>query len=106
MAVAELSADEASFRRFHTVDLPRRIGSGNGPLAFADVERLGAIGLGTPAESYTYRPDGGSVSVLPGEDAADTVVEMDLDAWHGLVSDLDTATAAWAGTPPTAAPSS
>jgi ectoine hydroxylase-related dioxygenase (phytanoyl-CoA dioxygenase family) len=91
MAVAELQADEASFRRFHTVDLPRRIAAGNGALAFADVERLGAIGLRTPAGSFTYRPDHGSVSVLPGEEEADTVVEMDLESWHGLISDLDTA---------------
>ncbi len=91
MAVAELHADEASFRRFHTVDLPRRIAAGNGALAFADVERLGAIGLRTPAGSFTYRPDHGSVSVLPGEAEADTVVEMDLESWHGLISDLDTA---------------
>ncbi len=91
MAVAELHADEASFHRFHTVDLPGRIAAGNGALAFADVERLGAIGLRTPAGSYTYRPADGSVSVLSGEEEADTVVEMDLESWHGLISDLDTA---------------
>jgi hypothetical protein len=91
MAVAEFHADRTSFHRFHSVDLPQRIASGNGALAFADVERLGSIGLRTPAGSYTYRPDHGSIAVLPGEEGADTVVEMDLESWHGLVSDLDTA---------------
>ena len=91
MAVTELHADAASFRRFHAVDLPQRIASGNGALAFTDAERLGSIGLRTPAGSYTYRPEHGSVAILEGEEHADTVVEMDLDSWLGLVSDLDTA---------------
>ena len=91
MAVAELHADAASFHRFHTVELPQRIASGNGALAFADVERLGSIALRTPAGSYTYRPDGGSVAILEGEEHADTVAEIDLGSWLGLASDLDTA---------------
>lgn len=91
MADAKLQADAASFHRFHAVDLPQRIAAGNGALAFADVERLGSVGLRTPAGSYTYRPDRGSVAILDGEDDADTVVDMDLDSWLGLVSDLDTA---------------
>ena len=91
MSASELAADEDSFWRFHTVELPERIAAGNGALAFADVEWLGSVGLRTPAGSYTYVPTDGSVEVREGEDAADTVIEVDLDSWLGLVCDLDTA---------------
>ncbi len=91
MSGAELCADAASFHRFHAEELPGRIAAGNGALAWADVEKLGSIGLRTAAGSYTYVPADGSVAVLEGEDRADTVIELDLESWLGLVSDLDTA---------------
>jgi len=86
-----LSADAASFHRFHTVELPRRLRNGNGDLAFTDVRPLGSLAIATPAGAYTYVPGDGTVHVVAGTEVADTVVEMDLDAWLGLVSDLDTA---------------
>lgn len=87
----EFAADEASFHRFHTDDLPRRLAEGNGALAFEDLESLGTLALKTPAGSYTYVPTGGTVEVHEGTDGADTVVSLDLDSWLGLISDLDTA---------------
>lgn len=86
-----LGADAGSFHRFHTVELPRLLAEGNGALAFADVARLGTLGLATPAGAYTYVPRDGTIEVIEGTEQADTVIEMDLESWLGLVSDLDTA---------------
>ncbi len=86
-----LGADAESFRHFHETVLPARIEAGNGRLAYADLEGLGTLAVRSPAGSYTYVPNEGTVEVCEGEDGADTVVELDLDSWLGLVSDLDTA---------------
>jgi len=86
-----LAADATSFHRFHADLLPARIATGNGALAFADLEHLGTLAVRTPAGSWTYVPRAGSVELLEGEATADAVVAVDLDAWLGLVSDLDTA---------------
>ncbi len=90
-APAVLAADTDSFHRFHSEVLPARIAAGNGALAFADLEDLGTLAVRTPAGSWTYVPRSGSVELLEGEATADAVVAVDLDAWLGLVSDLDTA---------------
>lgn len=88
-ALAMGEGDE--FRTFHERDLPARLAAGNGALAYADVAPLGSIALATPAGSYTFRPSDGTIEVLAGDEHADTVIGLDLDAWRGLVSDLDTA---------------
>ena len=88
---ADLAADPDSFHRFHSEVLPARIAAGNGALAFADLADLGTLAIRTPAGSWTYVPGTGSVELLEGEATADAVVAVDLDAWLGLVSDLDTA---------------
>jgi len=88
---ADLAADPDSFHRFHSEVLPARIAAGNGALAFADLADLGTLAIRTPAGSWTYVPGAGSVELLEGEATADAVVAVDLDAWLGLVSDLDTA---------------
>ena len=88
---ADLAADPDSFHRFHSEVLPARIAAGNGALAFADLADLGTLAIRTPAGSWTYVPGTGSVELLEGEATADAVVAIDLDAWLGLVSDLDTA---------------
>ena len=88
---ADLAADPDSFHRFHSEVLPARIAAGNGALAFADLADLGTLAIRTPAGSWTYVPGTGSVELLEGEATADAVVAVDLNAWLGLVSDLDTA---------------
>jgi ectoine hydroxylase-related dioxygenase (phytanoyl-CoA dioxygenase family) len=81
----------AAFHRFHTDTLPERLAAGNGPLAFSDVARLGSLAISTPAGAYTYVPGAGTVDVVAGDEAADTVIATDLESWVGLASDLDTA---------------
>ena len=86
-----VTADPASFRRFHHETLPKRIEAGNGALAFADAEYLGSLGFRTDGGSFTYRAVDGTVQLTEGEADADTVVALDLAAWAGLASDLETA---------------
>lgn len=88
--VTAIAADEASFHRFHLEELPARLAAGNGALAHDDVVALGSLAIATPAGAYTFVPVDGTIEIRSGDDA-DTVIEMDLDAWLGLVSDLDTA---------------
>jgi hypothetical protein len=102
MGEPPLGPDAESFHRFHKVVLPRRIAAGNGALAHADLHRLGTLAVRTPAGAYTYlpttAPDGdsddaaaGTIEVVEGDECADSVVELDLESWLGLISDLDTA---------------
>ncbi len=85
------AADAASFHRFHREELPRRIADGNGALAWVDLRDLGTLGLRTPAGTYTYVPEGGTVLVVEGDERADTVIDLDLESFAGLAGDLDTA---------------
>jgi ectoine hydroxylase-related dioxygenase (phytanoyl-CoA dioxygenase family) len=84
-------AEPAAFHRFHREELPARIAAGNGALAWVDLRHLGTLGLRTPAGAYTYVPQDGSVAVVEGDEPADTVIDLDLESFAGLVSDLDTA---------------
>lgn len=84
-------ADADSFHAFHRDELPALLRRGNGSLAHGAVATLGALALATTAGTYTYRPADGNVEVLAGDEAADTVIELGLDDWLGLISDLDTA---------------
>ena len=86
-----LSPDAESFQRFHTEVLPGRIAGGTGALAHGYLAGKGALGVRTPAGSWTYVPVDGSVRLVEGEDSADVVVSVGLEAWLGLASDLDTA---------------
>ena len=86
-----LSPDAQSFQRFHTEVLPGRIAAGTGALAHDYLSDKGTLAVRTPAGSWTFVPVDGSVRLVQGEDNADVVVSVGLEAWLGLASDLDTA---------------
>ena len=86
-----LSPDAESFQRFHTEVLPGRIAAGTGALAHDYLSDKGTLAVRTPAGSWTFVPVDGSVQLVQGEDNADVVVSVGLEAWLGLASDLDTA---------------
>jgi ectoine hydroxylase-related dioxygenase (phytanoyl-CoA dioxygenase family) len=86
-----IRADAEGFHAFHQTSLPQRIAAGNGALAWKDLQDLGTLGLRTPAGAYTYLPNEGTVEIIEGDDRADTVIELDLQSFVGLASDLDTA---------------
>jgi ectoine hydroxylase-related dioxygenase (phytanoyl-CoA dioxygenase family) len=78
------------FSRFHCEDLPVLLAARRQHLAARAAAGLRSIALrlnGGPA--YTYRPHDTGVDIVPGDDAADTVIEMDLDSWQGVVHELE-----------------
>jgi len=87
--------EDLDFHDFHRTELPRRIAAGHGARAAEAVARTGRIGtlaLRLPSgEAYTYAPEDGSIRIVPGEDAADTVMELEHAAWEGLVHDYESA---------------
>ncbi len=81
------------FREFHREELPRRLAAGHGALAAEDdLAAIGALAFRLPSgEAFTYRPRAGGVDVLPGDAAADTVIELAPELWSELVHDLESA---------------
>ena len=83
-----LSSDAESFQRFHTEVLPGRIAAGTGALAHDYLSGKGTLAVRTPAGSWSYVPVDGSVRLVKGEDNADVVVSIGLEAWLGLALTL------------------
>ena len=84
--------EDLDFHGFHRVDLLRRIAAGNGPLAAPAVARQGSLAFRLPAgDAYTYSARNGEIVVTPGDEAADTVIGIEPDAWEGLVHDYESA---------------
>jgi hypothetical protein len=79
------------FLGFHREELPALMATGRERLATrAAAGHLHSIALRLPdGPAYTYRPHHGGVEIIPGDDVADTVIEMDLDSWQGLVHELE-----------------
>jgi ectoine hydroxylase-related dioxygenase (phytanoyl-CoA dioxygenase family) len=78
------------FERFHTEELPRRLAEPTGIDAAREVARAGALAFRrSEGGAYTYRAEGDRIAVTPGEEGADTVIELDHAAWQNLVHDLD-----------------
>jgi hypothetical protein len=78
------------FIGFHRAELPALIASGRNRLAARAAAGLGHLALRLPdGPAFTYLPHDGGVDIAPGADTADTVIEIDLDAWQGLVHELE-----------------
>jgi Phytanoyl-CoA dioxygenase (PhyH) len=83
---------ELDFDRFHREELPRRLAAGNGALAARGAARLRSLAFRLPdGAAYTYVPAEGAISVVPGDDAADTVIELQPELWRNFVNELDAA---------------
>jgi ectoine hydroxylase-related dioxygenase (phytanoyl-CoA dioxygenase family) len=78
------------FLQFHRERLPALMATGRRYLAARAATGLGSIALRLPdGPAYTYRPHDGGVDITAGDDVADTVIEMDLSSWQGLVHELE-----------------
>jgi phytanoyl-CoA dioxygenase PhyH len=78
------------FVQFHREDLPAMVAAGRQHLAAHAAAGLASIALRLPdGPAYTYRPRDSGVDVTLGDDTADTVIEMDLESWQGLVHELE-----------------
>ena len=79
------------FDAFHTVELPERLAAGNGKLAAAHLERCRPIAFRLDdGRAYTYAPTADGIEVSPGEDNAQTVVELTQEDWCDFVWELKT----------------
>jgi hypothetical protein len=78
------------FDRFHSVDLPARLATGNGALAAADLDGAYPIEfrLAGDGRAYTYTPTADGIDVTPGDDGARTVVELSEQDWSDFVWEL------------------
>jgi len=81
---------QIDFLRFHREELPALLAAGRYRLVAQAAARLGSLALRLPdGAAWTYRPRQNGVDLVPGDAAADTVIEMDLDTWQGLVHELE-----------------
>jgi hypothetical protein len=77
------------FQRFHRDDVPRLLAAGRGASAGRTAAHLAPLAIRVGSVAFTYRARAGSLEVVAGEADAETVVELDLDAWRGLVHELE-----------------
>lgn len=78
------------FTRFHVEELPALLAAGRRALVVDAAGALRSLALRVRGGgAYTYRVGGNAVAITPGDDAADTVIEMDHDSWQGLVHELE-----------------
>ncbi len=83
---------DLDFQQFHERELPQRLAAGNGMQAALAVKKLGSLAFRTPEGlAYTYVSDGDGIAVLPGEELADTVIEIESEIWQGVVHDYESA---------------
>ena len=75
---------DLDFQEFHERELPQRLASGNGAEAALAVKKMGSLAFRVPeGQAYTYLSDGDGISIRPGEELADTVIEIDSEIWQG-----------------------
>jgi hypothetical protein len=83
------------FHEFHQQQLPKLLESGNGALAAVGVKRAGALAFrlsdGDPGDAYTYAPRDGGIDIVPGDEKAETVIELERDTWAGLAQEYESA---------------
>jgi Phytanoyl-CoA dioxygenase (PhyH) len=78
------------FHRYHRETLPGLLPE-RGAEAARAARKLGSLALRLPdGGAYTYTPRAGGLDVTPGDAGADTVIELDLGAWQGLVGEVET----------------
>lgn len=80
---------EVDFHAFHRDELPAWLRE-RGAAAGRAVREHGSLAFRLPGgEAYTYAPRESGIEVVAGDAAADTVVEIEHEAWEGLVHDYE-----------------
>ncbi|MDX1650596.1 MAG: hypothetical protein R3263_12155, partial [Myxococcota bacterium] len=83
---------ELDFDGWHRDVLPDLLARGRGAEALRGLDGPGSLALRLPdGRAWTYAPGPQGLAARPGDEAADTVVELDADAWQGLVHDVESA---------------
>ena len=80
------------FDAYHRVQLPALLGDGRAAHVARATTGLGSLAFRVgDGRAYTYRPCAGGVEIVTGEADAHTVLDLDLEAWQGLVHELEAA---------------
>ena len=77
------------FEEYHRRTLPELLAGGRAALLDAGAARLPSLALRVGGGTFTYRTDDRGVAILPGDAAAQTVLEIGVEDWCGLVHELD-----------------
>lgn len=84
--------DAIDFDAYHRELLPEQLAAGRGAEAAKSLPGAGALAIRLASgDAYTYTPEPGGVAVAAGDARAVTVVELDHEAWEGLVHDYESA---------------
>ncbi len=89
----QVAFEPIDFARYHARELPRRLETAESglPEAYAHSLRPLGIRIRETGETRTYRPQGGTIVVEPGEAGADDLVELAHESFEELVHDLESA---------------
>jgi ectoine hydroxylase-related dioxygenase (phytanoyl-CoA dioxygenase family) len=80
------------FDAYHRDTLPGLLAQGRGSLAAEATTQAKSLAFRlADGRAFTYRAGDGGFDVLPGDASAETVVEIGLDEWRGLVHELEAA---------------
>lgn len=80
------------FQRFHREELPERLRDGRSVSAGRAAAKLGSLAFRLrDGPAFRYVPGAGGVEILEGDEGAGTVIELDGEAWEGLVHDYESA---------------
>lgn len=78
------------FDHYHRETLPRALDAGRAALVMQAIHGLGSLAFRLrDGGAYGYRALGSQIVIDAGDAAADTVIELDHDAWEGLVHELE-----------------
>jgi ectoine hydroxylase-related dioxygenase (phytanoyl-CoA dioxygenase family) len=78
------------FDDFHRRTLPELVASGRGALVARDASSLPSLALRVDdGHAFTYRGDGATITLTPGDATADTVLALSAEDFSGLVHELE-----------------
>ncbi|MEN8183852.1 MAG: phytanoyl-CoA dioxygenase family protein [Myxococcota bacterium] len=88
MSAADLPA--LDFEAYHRETLSRLLADGRGAEASRAAGRLGSLAVRLEeGGAWTYRPRDGGLDLVPGDEDADTVIELSHEIWQNVVHELD-----------------
>jgi len=87
-----MHTEAIDFEVFHQRELPARLAAGNGSLAAEAALRNCSLAFRVEGRgAYTYSLTDDHIDVLPGDEQADVVIELDHVDWQGIVNETKTA---------------
>ncbi len=80
----------ADFERYHREELPRALAAGRAALVARAARGLAPLAFRlSEGGAFTYRPTASGVELVPGDQDAAVVIEIERASWQGLVEELE-----------------